>query len=133
MSSRLFYCFLAFYVASPLGAYNESPGPTAAVAIVNGQTITAAQLEQAVRPQLQAMEERVRQMRQAALDKLIDNLLLEQAARSQGISVDQYLQTRVESVTVAIRGRRPRLRRQPRQFLECCGGSEVPHSPDYGG
>lgn len=46
------------------------------------------------------MEERVRQMRQAALEKLIDNLLLEQAARSHGISVDQYLQTRVESITV---------------------------------
>jgi protein-disulfide isomerase len=46
------------------------------------------------------MEERVRQMRQAALEKLIDNLLLEQAARSQEISVDQYLQTRVESVIV---------------------------------
>jgi protein-disulfide isomerase len=68
---------------------------------VNGQTITAAQLEQALRPQLQAMEERVRQMRQAALSKLIDNLLLEQAARSEGTSVDQYLHARVESVSVA--------------------------------
>jgi protein-disulfide isomerase len=97
VSSRLVYCLLALY---RLCAYDELPGSSDAVATVNGQTITAAQLEQTLRPQLQTMEERVRQMRQAALDKLIDNLLLEQAARSQGISVDQYLQTRVESVTV---------------------------------
>jgi protein-disulfide isomerase len=97
-----FVCFFfAFYLASPLGAHDESAGPTTAVANVNGQIITAAQLEQTLRPQLQAMEERVRQMRQAALNKLIDNALLEQAARSQRISVDQYLQTRVESITVA--------------------------------
>jgi protein-disulfide isomerase len=98
--SRLVYCFLACYLATPLWAHDESGGSTGAVATVNGETITAAQLEKILRPQLQAMEERVRQMRQAALDKLIDNLLLEQAARSQGISVDQYLQTRVESITV---------------------------------
>src|SRR5688500_14027786 len=100
MSSPLVCCFLACYLASPLWAQDESGGTTGAVATVNGETITAAQLEKALRPQLQAMDERIRQMRQAALDKLIDNLLLEQAARSQGISVDQYLQTRVESVTV---------------------------------
>jgi protein-disulfide isomerase len=101
LSSPLIYCLLAFCVASPLGAFEELPGPTEAIATVNGHTITAAQLEQALRPQLQAMEERVRQMRQAALNKLIDNILLEQAARSEAMSVDRYLETRVESVTVA--------------------------------
>ena len=100
VSSRLISFFLSFYLASSLWAQDESGRPTGAVATVNGESITAAQLEKTLRPQLQAMEERVRQMRQSALDKLIDNLLLEQAARSQGISVDQYLQTRVESVTV---------------------------------
>ena len=100
MSSRLISFFFLFYLASPLGAYEESRGSAGAVATVNGEAIPAGQLENTLRPQLRAMEDRVRQMRQTALDKLIDNLLLEQAARSQGISVDQYLQTRVESVTV---------------------------------
>ena len=40
-------------------------------------------------------------MRQAALSKLIDNLLLEQDARKQFMSVDEYLRSRVESVTVS--------------------------------
>jgi protein-disulfide isomerase len=101
VSSHLMYFLLAFCPASQLGAHDESHGPRSAVATVNGQAITAAQLEQALQPQMQAIEERVRQMRQAALSKLIDNTLLEQAARSEGISVDQYLQTRVESVSVA--------------------------------
>ena len=72
-----------------------------AVATVNGEAITAQQLENAVRPQLAAVEERVRQMRQAALSKLIDNLLLEQDARKHFMSVDDYLRTRIESVTVS--------------------------------
>ena len=71
------------------------------VATVNGEAITAQQLENVVRPQLAALEERVRQMRQAALSKLIDNLLLEQDARKHFVSVDEYLRKHVESVTVA--------------------------------
>jgi protein-disulfide isomerase len=70
----------------------------AIVATVNGDTITAAQLDTALRPQLQAIEERVRQLRQATLNKLIDNLLIEQAARAERISVDDYLKLHVESI-----------------------------------
>jgi protein-disulfide isomerase len=71
------------------------------VASVNGEAITAVELEAVIRPQVQSMEERLRQARQAALNKLIDNLLLRQAARREGTTVDDYLSKRVESVTVS--------------------------------
>ena len=77
-----------------------SPVLADTVAVVNGEAITAQQLENVVRPQLAAVEERVRQMRQAALAKLIDNLLLEQDARKHFVSVDEYLRKHVESVSV---------------------------------
>jgi protein-disulfide isomerase len=70
-------------------------------ATVNGDAITAAQLDAVVREQLEAMEARARQIRQSALNKLIDNLLLEQAARAEGIGVADYLQRHVEAVGVS--------------------------------
>ena len=92
--------FFVFCTAITLWADDSFPGLTGTVATVNGEALTAAQLEKTLRPQIQAMEDRLRQLREGALNKLIDNLLLEQAARKEGISVDQYLQTRVESVTI---------------------------------
>jgi protein-disulfide isomerase len=71
------------------------------VASVNGETITSAQLEASVRPQVAALEDRIRQLREAGLNKLIDNLLLEQAARAEGITTDEYLKRHVESVGVS--------------------------------
>ncbi len=74
---------------------------SAVVATVNGEQITGAQLDSAVRKQIEAIEERARQIRQAALNKLIDNLLLEQAARAENRSVSEYLFQHVESVAVS--------------------------------
>jgi hypothetical protein len=42
------------------------------------------------------LEQRARQLRQTALNKLIDNLLLEQAARAAGTDTDDYLRRNVE-------------------------------------
>jgi protein-disulfide isomerase len=81
-------------------AQDGPPLPSDTAATVNGEAITAAQLDKTLRPQIQAMEDRLRQLRQGTLNKMIDNLLLEQAARKEGISVDQLLSSRVESVTV---------------------------------
>ena len=51
--------------------------------------------------ELEDMEKRARQLRQTALNKLIDNLLLEQAARKAGTDTDGYLRRNVESVEVS--------------------------------
>jgi protein-disulfide isomerase len=53
-----------------------------------------------MRPQVQAIEDRLRQLRQETLNKLIENVLLEQAARAEGLSVDEYLARRIESIQV---------------------------------
>jgi predicted DsbA family dithiol-disulfide isomerase len=71
------------------------------VATVNGETITEAQLDAVTRKQIEALEEQVRRVRQMTLQKLIDNLLLEQAARAEGIPVEAYLRKHVESVEVS--------------------------------
>lgn len=71
------------------------------VATVNGEDITSAQLDGAVRAQLNDLEQRARQLRQTALNKLIDNLLLEQAARASGTDTEGYLRRYVESVGVS--------------------------------
>jgi protein-disulfide isomerase len=98
--SDLITWIFAYGIAMALLAQDGSPAPNDIVATVNGEAITAAQLEKTLRPQIQAMEDRLRQLRQGTLNKMIDNLLLEQAARKEGISVDQFLSSRVESVNV---------------------------------
>lgn len=87
-------------VSVTLGCCLTPPVLAETVATVNGEPITSQQLENVVRPQLAALEERVRQTRQAALAKLIDNVLLEQDARRHFVSVDEYLRKHVESVSV---------------------------------
>jgi protein-disulfide isomerase len=95
-----FFSFAAF--ALVLAAADDRQSQEARVlATVNGESITSAQLEAAVRKQMEALEERAQQLRQAALNKLIDNLLLEQAARAERVSVGDYLSRHVESVGVS--------------------------------
>lgn len=77
------------------------PEANRVVATVNGESITSAQLDAVVRTQLEDLERRARQLRQAALNKLIDNLLLEQAARKAGTDTADYLRRNVESVGVS--------------------------------
>ncbi len=84
-----------------LAGADDSRSRNGIVATVNGAGITSAQLEAAVRKQVEALEERGRQLRQAALNKLIDNLLLEQAAQAEGCSVGDLLSRHVESVGVS--------------------------------
>ena len=71
------------------------------VAVVNGETITAAQLDAVTKKQIEAIEEQARKLKQTALNKLIDNLLLEQAAASEGVSLEEYLHKNVERVAVS--------------------------------
>lgn len=71
------------------------------VATVNGENITALELEAVVRTPMDDMEQRLRQLRQASLNKLIDNRLLEQAARAAGTDTGDYLRRNVESAGVS--------------------------------
>jgi parvulin-like peptidyl-prolyl isomerase len=68
---------------------------TEIVAMVNGEPITAAEVEESIKPQLEAIEQQLERLRRTVLPKLIDNRLLEQAARGDGVSADAYLRARV--------------------------------------
>lgn len=94
---------LSFIACSVLLSWADDrpPGADRVIATVNGEDITSAQLDAVVRTQLEDMEKRARQLRQTALNKLIDNLLLEQAARKAGTDTDGYLRRNVESVEVS--------------------------------
>ena len=70
-------------------------------ASVNGQVITAAQLDAELKPQLAQLEEQARKLRQTMLSRLIDNLLLEQAAAKEGVSLADYVRRRIEEVSVS--------------------------------
>ena len=84
-----------------LWADDRRPEPDRAVATVNGEAITSAQVDAAVQTQLEELEQRARQLRQTALNKLIDNLLIEQAARAAGTDTAEFLRRHVESVGVS--------------------------------
>lgn len=71
------------------------------VAIVNGDGITAAQLDAELGPQLAQLEDQRRRLRQTMLLKLIDNALIQQAARREGLNVEEYLRRNVENAAVS--------------------------------
>ena len=71
------------------------------VAIVNGEAVTDEQLNSAIAAQLEAITTQISALKQSGLSKLIDNLLIEQAAKATGVSVAEYLSTHVEQITVS--------------------------------
>ncbi len=71
------------------------------VAVVNGEPITAVELEESIKPQLEQISEQLERLRRTMLLKLIDNRLLEQASHAEGVSVEAYLRRHVERVTVS--------------------------------
>jgi protein-disulfide isomerase len=96
VKSILFLIFLAS--SFMLSAADDRAPARRVVATVNGEEITSAELEGAAKAQLEELEQRARQLRQAVLNKLIDNRLVEQAARAEGAAADEYLRRHVESV-----------------------------------
>lgn len=94
--------YLVFALFATLICLAAQPAPrTEIVAMVNGEPITSADLEAAIRPQREAIEQQLEAIRRTVLLKLIDNRLVEQAARAQGLAVEAYLRANVEQVTVS--------------------------------
>jgi protein-disulfide isomerase len=74
------------------------PGDGAGVAaVVNGKTITIAQLDTAAKSQLQKVKGEIYKVRKRQLDELIEETLIEEAAKKQNMSVDAYLDKEVNS------------------------------------
>ncbi len=68
---------------------------------VNGESITTGQLEEAIQNEVDQMNQQLEQIKRSMLDHLINNLLLRQAARVEGLDANGFLKVNVESLTVS--------------------------------
>ena len=93
----------AMWVCAPVLSSGQAPQPQppGVVAVVNGEPITAAQWDAEIRGALTQFEDQLRRLRQTVLMKLIDTLLLEQAARKEGVSPEDDLRRHSEGVAVS--------------------------------
>lgn len=59
------------------------------LAVVNGRRITAAEVDERVGSQLYGLRQKLYQLRMSALKSMIDDLLIEEAARARGVSQEE--------------------------------------------
>ena len=93
-------------VMATLAVKAQSPPPAPAaghpVALVNGEAITAADLDQALADQLDRLQGQLYETKRRKLDELIENRLLAQEAARRNLSVDALLEAEVNSKVAAI-------------------------------
>lgn len=78
-------------------ASNDSPGPETVIADVNGAKITLGQFEQERAHNLFQARDGYYNLEKKILDDYIDNMVLEQEAKKEGLTVDQLLDKHVRS------------------------------------
>lgn len=74
-----------------------SPEPKQTVATIGGQSISEQELSSSAEGQLQPLRSQEYEIKRKALDDLIEQKLLESAAKAKGVTTDQLLQQEVES------------------------------------
>lgn len=67
------------------------------VAVVGGEPITMIELDAAAASQLQKVQTEIYKIRKRALDELVEQKLLEQAAKKQGVTVDEYIAQEIDA------------------------------------
>ena len=80
----------------------ECPAPKppltpVAIAVVNGQTITTAEFEPALREQIESVEQNIAETKQDLLELQINTLLLQAEARKRGITSERLYALEVSS------------------------------------
>ncbi len=80
----------------PKGAADDGAAGSTVVAIVGNEQITAQDLDEAARGQLQRVEARIYQIKKRVLSDLIEEKLLAGAAAKEGISVDAYAKKMID-------------------------------------
>lgn len=96
MSRMLVLSLAVVFVSLPAGFSQDKT-----VAVVNGESIKQQDLDAAIRSQLDVINNQILSLKQNGLNRLIDNLLIQQAARAEGVSVEEYLARNVERITVS--------------------------------
>jgi protein-disulfide isomerase len=67
------------------------------VASVGGVTISAEELEDSAKGQLQKIRAQIYQVKKRALDGMIEDMLIEKAAKEKGVSVEEYVAEHVDA------------------------------------
>ncbi len=87
----------AFFAATCVAQNADTPKPKQAVATVGDQTIYDTDLASSAEGQLQSLRSQEFQIKRKALDSLIEQKLLENAAKAKGLTTDQLLKQEVDA------------------------------------
>ncbi len=83
-------------VAHAVRAAKQKDSNDAVLATIGSMKITAGQVDEKARPQLAKVQNEIYQARKQALDEMIDDYLIEQAAKKAGMSKEAYLKKEVD-------------------------------------
>ncbi|HKD41470.1 MAG TPA: thioredoxin domain-containing protein [Myxococcaceae bacterium] len=81
------------------GASASSPAelsPETVVATIGSEKVTAAQLDDSIKSQLQGLEKQKFQLRKQGLDKLVMDKLIKAEAAKKGMTQEQYVKSEIE-------------------------------------
>lgn len=78
---------------SPIGGATESGD----AAVVGGEVITMADLDEAAKSQLQKVATQVYQIKRRILDDMVEEKLIAQAAKAKGMKVEDFLASEIEA------------------------------------
>lgn len=93
----LLLCMSAFFAATSVAQNAETPKPKQPVATVDGQTIYDEDLAPSVQGQLLPLRNQEYEIKKKALDNLIEQKLLEAAAKKKGLTTEKLLDQEVNS------------------------------------
>ncbi len=83
--------------ATPAPQPQQTPAPPGALAVVNGQTLTLADLDPQVRKVVEDFEQNLPNLRRDALDARINQLLLDAEAQKRKVSREQLMDAEVNN------------------------------------
>ncbi len=87
----------AFFAATAVAQNAEPPKPKQAVATVGEQTIYDTDLASSAEGQLQPLRSQEYEIKRKALDSLIEQKMLENAAKAKGITTEQLLHQEIDA------------------------------------
>jgi len=93
----LLLCMSAFFAATSVAQNAATPKPKQPVATVDGQPVYDEDLAPSVEGQLQPLRNQEYEIKRKALDSLIEQKILEAAAKKKGITTEKLLDQEVNS------------------------------------
>jgi protein-disulfide isomerase len=92
-ASFLFVAAALYVVLSAWPAF--ATGSSQVVATVGNHKITEAELDQKIKPEMDSLESQVYDLKRKAIDSMVDEYLLTQAAKKHGMTVSAYVQKEI--------------------------------------